>query len=98
MENVSARLTRSTETGEHSPANRLLQKRYETVSVAFRHTHYTVPLRAYLNHVDTASIRDTMLSITVKSTPDGYDLTALHPIPYARYLCSAAWMFTFATH
>ena len=49
-------------------------------------THNTPPYHAHLNQVDAAGIRRTILSITAQQTTNGYALTALHPIPYARYL------------
>jgi alpha-tubulin suppressor-like RCC1 family protein len=48
--------------------------------------HYSPPLHAHLNQVDAAGIRRTILSVAAQQTTNGYALTALHPIPYARYL------------
>jgi len=48
--------------------------------------HFVPPLRAFLNRVDASSIRETRLAVNVNQTTNGYNLVALHPIPYARYL------------
>ncbi len=48
--------------------------------------HYKVPLRAYLEKVDATTLRQTRLAVTARKVTDGYELIALHPIPYARYL------------
>lgn len=48
--------------------------------------HYSPPLHARLNRVDTESIRATISPVTSQQTTNGYALTALNPIPYARYL------------
>ena len=48
--------------------------------------HYSPPLHAHLDQVNTAGIRDTILSVPAQSTTNGYGLTVPHPIPYAWYL------------
>jgi hypothetical protein len=48
--------------------------------------HFNPPLHAFLDHVDTETIRQTMLAVTARQTTNGYDLTAMRPIPYAWYL------------
>jgi hypothetical protein len=48
--------------------------------------HYTPGFHASLNHVDAASIRQTILTVQALQTINGYNLTAFHPIPYGRYL------------
>lgn len=48
--------------------------------------HIAPPLRAELARINATTIRQTLLPVTTQPTPDGYDLTAPHPIPYAWYL------------
>jgi hypothetical protein len=48
--------------------------------------HFVPPYRAFLNRTDTVSIRQSVLSVNVNQSTNGYDLVALHPIPYGRYL------------
>jgi hypothetical protein len=48
--------------------------------------HNVPPPRAYLNQVDEAGIRRTMISVTAQPSSNGYTLSVPHPIPYARYL------------
>jgi alpha-tubulin suppressor-like RCC1 family protein len=48
--------------------------------------HYSPPLHAHLDQIDTASIRATILPVTSQQTASGYYLTAQNPIPYGRYL------------
>ena len=44
------------------------------------------PFRASLVHLDVAGIRQTILSVQARPTTNGYELEALQPIPYGRYL------------
>ncbi|MCU0782522.1 MAG: carboxypeptidase-like regulatory domain-containing protein, partial [Verrucomicrobia bacterium] len=48
--------------------------------------HYSPPLHAYLDQVNAAAIRKTILPVTAPPPTNGYALTVTHPIPYARYL------------
>jgi len=48
--------------------------------------HYSPPLHAYLDQVNTTGIRNTIISVTAQPTTNGYVLTVPHPIPYAWYL------------
>ncbi len=48
--------------------------------------HYSPPLHAHLDQVNTTSIRKTIISVTAQPTTNGYVLTVPHPIPYAWYL------------
>lgn len=57
-----------------------LQSRYRVSS------HFTPPFHAYLDQVTTTRIRETILPVAARTTTNGYDLTATHPIPYAWYL------------
>lgn len=49
-------------------------------------SQYTPPLQAYLEHVNTAGIRRTILTVTARPVTNGFDLTAMNPIPHASYL------------
>jgi hypothetical protein len=49
-------------------------------------THYSPPLHAYLDRVDAAGIRRTILPAAAQQTTNGYTLSVPHPIPYAWYL------------
>jgi hypothetical protein len=48
--------------------------------------HFSPPLHAHLDQVNTAGIHNTILSVAARQTTNGYALTATHPIPYAWYL------------
>jgi len=48
--------------------------------------HYSPPLHARLDQVDTTSIRATIRPVTSLRTTNGYALTVRNPIPYGRYL------------
>jgi alpha-tubulin suppressor-like RCC1 family protein len=48
--------------------------------------HNVPPPHAYLNQIDAAGIRGTIISVTAQQTTNGFALTVPHPIPYARYL------------
>ena len=48
--------------------------------------HYSPPLHAYLQKVDAAEIRKTILPVSARQTTNGYALTVSHPIPHAWYL------------
>jgi len=48
--------------------------------------HYSPPLHAHLEHLDTAVIRKTILAVSPRPTTNGYALTVANPIPHARYL------------
>lgn len=48
--------------------------------------HFTPPLRAHLDQINAAAIRDTILPVAAHPTTNGYVLTVSHPIPGARYL------------
>ena len=48
--------------------------------------HYSPPLHAYLQKIDAAEIRKTILPVSARQTTNGYALTVSHPIPHAWYL------------
>ena len=48
--------------------------------------HFTPPLRAHLDKINAAAIRETILPVAAHPTTNGYVLTVSHPIPGARYL------------
>ena len=48
--------------------------------------HFAPPFRSFLNSMSTSGIRKSILSVKAQKAVDGYLLTALDPIPYARYL------------
>jgi len=48
--------------------------------------HNVPPPHAYLNQVDAAGIRGTIISVASQQTTNGYALTVQNPIQYARYL------------
>lgn len=49
--------------------------------------HYREPIQfAKLSKVTTTTISNTILSVIAKKQTNGYELTVLHPIAYARYL------------
>jgi hypothetical protein len=49
--------------------------------------HYQEPIQfAKLSKVTTTTISNTILSVIAKKQTNGYELTVLHPIAYARYL------------
>lgn len=49
-------------------------------------SHFVPPFRASLTHVDATTVRQTILKIQMRPTTNGWELAAMHPIPYARYL------------
>ncbi|MGH7970351.1 MAG: hypothetical protein ACREIC_16635, partial [Limisphaerales bacterium] len=49
-------------------------------------SHFVPPFRASLTHVDAATVRQTMLKIQMRPATNGWELAAMHSIPYARYL------------
>jgi hypothetical protein len=48
--------------------------------------HYVPPFRSTLTQVDAESIRKSVLTVQAQPVTNGYDLLALHPFPYARYM------------
>jgi hypothetical protein len=48
--------------------------------------HFVPPFRATLTQVNAERIRQSVLAVQAQPAVDGYNLVALHPFPYARYL------------
>jgi hypothetical protein len=48
--------------------------------------HNTPPFRAWLKGVDSAHIRETLITASAQQTTNGYAVTVPDPIPYALYL------------
>jgi hypothetical protein len=61
-------------------ANALLSPEYRC------RAHFVPPFRATLTQVDAESIRESVLTVQAQPATNGYNLVALNPFPYARYL------------
>jgi hypothetical protein len=48
--------------------------------------HFTPPLSVFLDVVNAAAIRQTVVSVEARPSTNGYGLTVLQPVPYAHYL------------